>query len=146
MTGRLLLYLHLIGVIMWLGPSVGAWLMYRQARKHGLGIQGVRWLEQVIRVEHIGLALLLAAGLSMLLYYRVWPLPAWLLWKLILVAAVVVPIEAVDLYISHWWLPRALRGPAPEGALTRFERWLWLAGTPLLLTAGAIGWLAVFKP
>lgn len=144
--GRFLLLFHLIGVIAWLGPSVGAWLMVLQARREGHGIRALEWFERIVRLEHAGLALLLVTGVGMLVFYGLWPPRSWLLWKLGLVVLIVVPIEIGDLYLSHLWLPRALKGPEPEGVATHYERWLWRAGVPLLLTAFAILLLAVFKP
>lgn len=139
---RLILWLHLLAAIAWIGPSIGAWWVYRHAARAGYAQQAIRWFEKVMVAEHVALLVLGGTGLVLVSGYGWWPLPAWLVWKLGLVALVVVPIEGIDLLLAHFWLPKH----RDDAGLKIFDRWLWGAGVPLMLAIACILMLAVVRP
>jgi len=156
----LLKLLHLGGLILWLGPSGGAWLLIQVAKRR-MDPRGREYAElyhdfvRFFPVEHFGLLLLLGSGLGMLFIYGTGALDwAWLKWKLILVLGVIVPIEIGDIWYGHFRLPRWFRSPGRDAELKRggsdLERYEnrfvpWTLPI-LLLAVVAIMWLAVARP
>lgn len=139
--------MHLAALAAWLGGTLGAWLVYRAAaREEGLAPRALGWLARALRVAHGGLALAILAGVAVMVHERIWPPPNWLLWKLVLVGALVVPLESVNIFIFHGWLARDAAEAPPEETLGRLRRWLALAVPILVLAVLAIGLLAVLKP
>lgn len=145
MTGGVLKLLHLVGVILWLGSTIGAWVSYTAAVREGQGARAAVWLERAIRVEHVGLGIAIASGVGLLFFYGYWPPSGWILWKLVIFVAVVLPFEIADLWIAHVWLPRAL-GTDPDRARARIDQWILVGGAPVLLAAIAILALATIRP
>jgi len=105
-------FLHLGGLILWLGPSGGAWLLLQLAKRR-LDPQGAEY-QSLYRdflpffwVEHFGLAMLLGSGIFLLSLYGFPALEwTWLRAKLMLVLFVIVPIEILDIWFGHIRLPR----------------------------------------
>ncbi len=145
--GRIWLCVHLAALAVWLGGSLGAWLVWRQAaRAPGLAPASLGWLSRALRVTHGALAVAVIAGVAVMVHERIWPPPNWLLWKLVLVGILVIPLESVNAFIFHGWLARdAAEAPVPE-TLGRLRKWLFLALPVLLAALLAIGVLAVLKP
>jgi hypothetical protein len=152
--------IHLCGLILWLGPSGGAWLLL-QLVKRRLDPQSAEY-QALYRdflpffwVEHFGLIMLLGSGVWLLSLYG---LPAldwtWLRIKLVLVLCVIVPIEIIDIWFGHVRLPRWFSsgrvGTGVKGELDAYEayeRRFVPVSLPLLLTAVVvILWLAVARP
>jgi hypothetical protein len=113
---------------------------------------------QVVWVEHAGLLMALASGLWMLHALGLdWDTAvgarsaAWLRWKLLLVALVVVPFEAWDAWLSHVHLPRLLK-TEPEGsprlqrAWRHHDRLMWAGAWILVIVIPAILILAKLRP
>lgn len=164
------LYLHVIGVVAWSGPAVGAgwiwlvaWLRRRRTPDDPQAIALERFVRErflfVVAIEHVGFALLIASGLLRLysLGMLEWQLtfgesaPAWLRWKLSLIAIVVVPMEIYDVWLSHLIMPRRLKNAEREpAALLRAERqhdWLLLwGGVVALASIAVILFLATVRP
>jgi len=156
----LLKLLHLGGLILWLGPSGGAWLFLRVARRR-LDPKGKEYLDlyrdflPFFWVEHAGLLLLLGSGTAIVLTYD-YPVFDWF-WlglKLALVLGVILPIEILDISFGHVLLPRWFRRreasgseQKDSGAYKAYERKFVPLTLPLLLiTVIVIMWLAVAKP
>ncbi|MBB6521244.1 DUF2269 domain-containing protein [Pseudoteredinibacter isoporae] len=108
MEYTLIKLLHIGALIMWLGPPLGAWLMLRQARASCQDetrlFEQYRLFYRLIALEHIALAFLLGSGLWMASEYSLWSAP-WLQQKLILVFAVLLPIELLDIILANVLLP-----------------------------------------
>jgi len=156
----LLKLLHIGGLILWLGPSGGAWLLIQVAKRRmdphsreyaDLYQDFVRFFP----VEHLGLLLLLGSGVGLLSLYGLSALSwTWLQWKLGIVLGVIVPIEIGDIWYGHFRLPRWFRS-LPRDAdlkrsgneLERYENHFVPLTLPILLAAVvAILWLAVARP
>lgn len=143
---RAWLLAHLLGVILWVGGSAGAWAAYLSARRSGARAEALGWLSRALRVSHAGFLLALSGGTGLAVHLRLWPLPDWLMWKLTILGVLAVPLECANAWIVHAWLPGDLRGEAAAGTLARFERWSRLS-VPLALLAGlAAVALAVWRP
>ncbi|NIW85709.1 MAG: DUF2269 family protein [Gammaproteobacteria bacterium] len=152
---------HLSALVIWLGPSGGAWMVLALERRecgdpsvasHYLycGFLRLLWL------QHVGVLVLLGSGLLLLHLHGFAPLEyRWLQIKLLLVFLVILPIELADTWLGHARLPRvfAAREPGtpytPEElrALRFYRRYFVPIGLALLLpTVVLIMWLAVAKP
>jgi uncharacterized membrane protein len=110
--------LHLFGLLLWIGPSLGGYFMLRSAQRTGdaklIGWVRARW-QTILIVEHLGLLLTLAAGLA-----RAWSLgwlpdpPVWLTLKLLLIGVAVIPLELLDVFVAHFWVRPALGRGGPD--------------------------------
>jgi len=152
--------LHLGGLILWLGPSGGAWLLLQLAKRR-LDPQSAEY-QALYRdflpffwVEHFGLFILLGSGVLLLSLYGPPALDwTWLRIKLVLVLCVIVPIEVLDIWFGHVRLPRWFAsdnaGSERKGgsdAYKAYERRFVPVSLPLLLTTVVvILWLAVARP
>jgi hypothetical protein len=146
--------LHLLGLLLWIGPTLGGYFILRAARGTG-DPKLVAWVRRpyqtLLAVEHFGLLLVLASGLG-----RAWTLgwladpPAWLWLKLLLVGLVVVPVELADIWIGHFLAGPALAGvrpsPAPARHLRLQDRFAAYSAAPLAATLLLIVFLVVWKP
>jgi hypothetical protein len=153
--------LHLGALVLWLGPSGGAWLVLMLARRR-LGEPGVvthymyRGFLQMLWFEHLGLLLMLGSGALLLSMYGLSALGmTWLRLKLLLVLAVIIPIEIADMWFSHRRLPEMFATRRPDAPYTREElrlltlyhyRFTPIALPLLLATIITIMWLALAKP
>lgn len=152
--------LHLGGLILWLGPSGGAWLLLQLAKRR-LDTQSAEY-QALYRdflpffwVEHFGLFMLLGSGFFMLSLYGLSILDwTWLRIKLLLVLCVIVPIEILDIWFGHIRLPQYFLSDKADtkvkkeaNAYNDYERKFVPVSLPLLLIAVVIIlWLAVARP
>ncbi len=120
---RTLLFLHMLAVIAYLGPSLGGSFVFWRARRVGDPAL-VRWaLRQAVALynfEHLMLGAVVLTGAG-LLWQGGWALleAPWFRWKLGLVAAVLLPVEAWDVWVVGRVLGPALRETAPGGGRGR---------------------------
>lgn len=155
----LLKTLHIGLLILWIGPTFGAWLMLvdsmRRFPPEDTGMQMQRFFFRLMWLEHLALAGLLLSGMALAWRHGyAAAAPAWLQHKLTLVLLVVLPLEVADVWLGHFKLPRILaraacQGQAPEAqSLLRFyhHRFTPLALAVLPPALLAIMWLAVAKP
>jgi hypothetical protein len=156
----LLKLVHIGGLILWLGPSGGAWLLL-QVVKRRLDPRSEEY-QALYRdflpffwVEHLGLLMLLVSGVMLVIAYGHPALDwTWLRIKLALVVCVIIPIEVVDIWFGHVRLPRWFAGGEPPAAgkasrdaYEAYERKFVPVSLPvLLMTVVVILWLAVAKP
>jgi uncharacterized membrane protein len=152
--------LHIAGLILWLGPSGGAWLLV-QLSKRRLDQQSIEYKAlyrdflKFFWVEHLGLFLLLGSGVLLLSMYGYTALDwTWIRIKLALVLCVLLPIEALDIWFGHVRLPRLFSSPERHTdsrqkmtSLELYERRFVPVSLPILLaTVVVIMWLAIAKP
>lgn len=153
--------LHIGALVLWLGPSGGAWLvLMTERRKSGepnivshhlyAGFLRMLWF------QHLGILLMVGSGLMLLAMYGPGLLEStWLRWKLSLIVAVIIPIELSDMWFSHRLLPGVFAKRQPDAPYTQSERrrlnLYHRRFTPIVLplllaVVVAIMWLAVAKP
>lgn len=153
--------IHLGALVIWLGPSGGAWMVLMLAR-HKAGEPSLvthylyRGFFQMLWLEHVGFFALLASGITLLWMYGFGALDAtWLKLKLAIVIAIILPIEVPDLWFSHRGLPQIFASRRPDAPYTEHEKRLLDAYhrrfvpifLPILLAAVVVVmWLAVAKP
>ncbi|MEJ2382399.1 MAG: DUF2269 family protein [Gammaproteobacteria bacterium] len=151
---------HIGGLILWLGPSGGAWLLLQRAKRRldpsTPEYQALyRDFLPFFWVEHLGLLMLLGSGVLLVIVYGHPALEwTWLRLKLALVLCVIVPIEVVDIWFGHVRLPRwfsrresTVVRKEPYDAYEAYERKFVPVSLPILLVAIVLVlWLAVAKP
>jgi uncharacterized membrane protein len=101
----LLKVVHIGALVLWIGPTLGAWWMLRLA-SHRFGEPGMvsQYLYQafldMLCLEHGACAALLLSGAAMA-WLHGWFGQPWLQVKLLLVLSLVVPLEVVDIWLGH---------------------------------------------
>lgn len=146
---------HIGALVFWVGPSLGAWSLLRFSgaleRYESLvsrALYGV--FIKVIVIEHVAFAILLATGFGLAQFHGFPQTTAdWLGDKLLLITCVLVPLEVIDMALSHWLVPARLRGGSVQ-ATDPVLYWYHHGFTPLALlfvppTLLLILWLAVSK-
>jgi hypothetical protein len=152
--------LHLGGLILWLGPSGGAWLLV-QLSKRRLDQQSIEYNElyrdftKFFWVQHLGLFLLLGSGVLLLSMYGNTALSwTWIQLKIALVLCVLLPIELMDMWFGHIRLPRQFSSQGRNtdsrkkmSSVELYERRFVPISLPILLvTVVVVMWLAIAKP
>lgn len=147
--------LHLITVILWIGPALGAYYFVWRVQKENDPDRAL-WVEKtaerVLVFEHLALAGMIGTGIWMLAASG-WSMAraAWLQNKLYLFCAVLV-FEAFDIYVAHGLFHRLVNSGAKPGG----KEWeeaekvrkilLWMALPIGTFVIPAIFYFAVLKP
>ena len=141
----------------WMGAALAAQaalLRARAAGDPGRELSMRRRVQPLLAVEHLGLAIALAAGFA-LLETRGWGFgrARWLGLKLGLTLFLVLPLEGMHAWVCHAWIARGLRQtPAPpfsrdpERAIGMDDMIRALAAPLLGVGIPLIVWLSVRKP
>ena len=159
MDGEALLYLglkflHLLAVILWIGPPLGAYyfLFRAHASKEEARILWCEALaERVLVAEHLALLALIATGLFMV-QQSAWSMLAmpWLQKKLLAFAGVLA-FEAFDVWFAHRLVKRLIRERVPLSdprwlRAERLRRWLVLTSIPVgAILLPLMIWFAISK-
>lgn len=93
---------HIGALILWLGPSIGAWwvlkVVHRDISYHDRFSHIVhRAFIHMLTLEHIALFVLLGSGVAMALLFQFYT-AAWLQWKVGIILLLIVPLEIADIY------------------------------------------------
>jgi uncharacterized membrane protein len=146
-------FLHVLAVILWIGPPLGAY--YFLFRGHRSGDESrILWCERiaerVLFVEHAALVALIATGLTIVALSD-WALLAvpWLQKKLALFAAVMI-FEIYDIWFAHRFVRRLLDDQVPLDdprwtRAARLRRLLILGAMPVSILIAMIVWFAISK-
>jgi hypothetical protein len=164
-------FVHVAAFVGWAGPAMGAsWFVYAAVwdrRKHpddGERLRRELWVRRqfnrVVALEHLAFATLVVTGL-MLSESVSWAHAgqAWLGWKLLIVFAIFVPMELVDVGLTAWF-QRVMKPGAEEreaeadasGARVRARaarvQDLFMRATipPVMIGIPIVLYLAVVKP
>ncbi len=154
MTYAVVKLVHVLAVILWIGPPVGAYLtLYRAyASKDLVRVRNAeRDVERVLLLEHVAFIVLLASGAGLVLVTDGALLQApWLQKKLWAVAGIVL-FEAFDVYVENIVAKRvfALDDPTTSPhwrAFMKLRIALGIAAIPVALgLVPATLWFAVAK-
>lgn len=118
---------HLGALIFWLGPPLGAWLVFRAVEDGSyepgsLAERVSRVFYLTVIIEHIAFIVLLATGFLMAFKYNLFE-AAWLTQKIYVVFLVVVPLEIADILLGNWVADRASKKLYAGKALRSWERY-----------------------
>lgn len=142
--------LHLIGLVAWLGPSTGGYVLLMLARMRGGSAEALPMLGDYITLVDIeagGLAVLVLSGLALRLLRPAYKDALWLKRKLLIVQYIFIPLEVANLYLCHFVLGGALEGRVGVIRAFLIYDWFSILGAVLLgVTLPAVLILAVFKP
>lgn len=147
--------LHLVAVILWIGPALGAYVFLFAALKERDGAKLLfveRITERILLLEHLALLAVIATGLVMVAAtgWTFFSAP-WLQLKLLAFAGVLV-FELFDIWLAHHVVRRLLVRKIPLDApeWSRADRWrrgLAFAALPVGgILVPAMLYLAVLKP
>jgi hypothetical protein len=142
---------HIIGIVLWLGPSSGGFLMIFFSRLLKQGEVEI-WLRQeylsLIYLETTGLFIIILSGLGMLISSK-WVLltQLWLRIKGFIVVLIFLPLELIQLYLYHEYLKKAFISELGiEEAILLFNRFSVIAFILLAITVPVVLIMGVFKP
>jgi hypothetical protein len=142
--------MHLAGLVLWLGPSTGAYLLIILARReHQSNVEF--WLLReyltLIHLEVLGLLVLLISGTLMRISSPALREARWLKLKLLIVFFFFVPVEAAQLLIYHLVVKKAfLTGKSVAEAVRLFDNFSLAVIAPLVVAIAAVFFLAIFRP
>lgn len=141
---------HLFGLVLWLGPSTGGYVLLIFARAEGRS-HIAWWLfteyVKLVDAEAAGLTLLVVSGLTMLFSTPALKKARWLRYKLMMVFPVFVPLELAHLFIYHIVVFKAFSsGRGMAAAMALYDRFAFVSAVILFMTIPAVFMLAVFKP
>lgn len=131
--------IHIVAMILWIGPPLGAYYIVYQTHRTGDPerlVWAERLAERVLRIEHVAFVFLIGSGVY-ILYCTGWgflSLP-WLRKKLMLFGGVLL-FELFDIWVSHWALKKVLEAPEPHlhpdwPRAERLRFWLAALGVPV---------------
>lgn len=145
--------LHLLAVILWIGPALGAyWTLFAtwQRGDKAAILAAEEDCERVLRLEHIAFGGIIVTGVAMLSVMDFALVQTqWMQQKLGLFG-VILAFELFDMWVGHRVLPRALTSvdafdsPAGQAAL-RARVWVMRLAIPVGACILAVVWLAVSK-
>ncbi len=150
---------HIISLIFWLGPSLGAWWILRSTT-HRFGEPSITsqflYLAflRITWIEHAALFMLISTGLALAFISNSYT-EDWFILKALLITTIILPIELVDVWFCHIKLPGIfnLRHPSrpyadmEKSLLTLYHhRFIPLAIAIIPIVILTIFWLVFTKP
>lgn len=143
-------FIHLAGLVLWLGPSTGAYLLIMLARAGERGSIELWLMEEYLNLLHLevfGLVLLIISGTIMRLSSPPLAQAYWLKLKLFIVFLFFVPVEAAQYLLYHLVVKKAFAtGASIPAAVKLFDNFSVAIIAPLAAAIAAVFFLAVFKP
>lgn len=102
---------HLGALIFWLGPPIGAWLVFKYVNfdtspANPVAAKVSRVFFFTVILEHIAFVFLLATGFTLAYRYQMFG-AEWLNQKLYLLFLIILPLEIADVYLGNWVAARA---------------------------------------
>jgi uncharacterized membrane protein len=144
---------HLLALVVWIGPPLGAYFLLAMAWREG-DDERITWTERlterVLRVEHGALVVWLGSGVALLwLSDWAWLSAPWMHAKLALVG-VVLAFEVFDIWHAHVLSRRVFEADDPRAhphhaRMVRSRLWLIRLALVLGLVIPLVFWLAVYK-
>lgn len=156
-------FVHVLSATLWLWSTAVAFMYFvvpvmqhwRRSPEDAELIELRNWVlerfDQGVVMEHVAFPLLVISGLLMLFVGSWTTASSWLVLKLAIVIAIMMPIEIVDYYLTHFGGNKRLK--RDSGDMEGYEKaiefhWKFLmATTPAVIVFGmSILYLAVVKP
>lgn len=156
-------FFHVVSVMLWAGSAIGAFWFVFVARKERLNsgnkdeelVRRDDWVRHhfnnILKIEHIAFPLVIATGLGMILLAD-WDISSgWLFWKLGIVVLIIIPMEIIDTWLSHFYVPPTINNKndsitAYNKAIVVQENFLKIATPTVAITIPAIMFMAITKP
>lgn len=137
---------HIGALILWLGPALGAWLVFKAVEKEEISpvTEKVnRVFFAMITIEHIAFVVLLATGFMMAMtagWFSAGMSGApWLSQKLMVIGLIIIPLEIVDLVLGNWLALKASNSMYSGEAINQKQkRWLEIYHGPFTKLAIAL--------
>ena len=143
-------FIHLAGLVLWLGPSTGAYMLIIFARAGEQSSIELWLLEEYLKLiylELFGFVLLIISGTTMRLSSPPLAHAYWLRLKLFIVFLFFVPVEAAQLLIYQLVVKKAfVTGNSIPEAVRLFDNFSIAIIAPLAAAIAAVFLLAIFKP
>lgn len=150
--------LHVGALILWLGPSLGAWWLLRGLRKiysdyHEVVVLSHKLFVSVLIIEHLAFAVLLISGVVLAITFHFFSHP-WLQWKLIIIGLLILPLEILDVYWGNIKLSRVLKSgglnkesSSYTSVLSMYHTWLTNSAIIIMpVSVITIFYLVIAKP
>lgn len=156
-------FIHLFFVMMWAMSAVGAYIFYLRSTIYELEgnpddeslqerlIWAYEQFDKTVILEHVAFPIVLFTG-ALMFFGSGWSLAnQWLLVKLTIVILVFIPMEVIDIWISHVVGPRISKRRVEEPVKWDLGRAMHLkflrVTSPIVrLTVPAVVFLAIVKP
>ena len=148
MSYELLKTIHLVSLILWIGPAIGAYFMADYGKQNA-GATYKDWpekaLEKVLRLEHISFLILLLSGLLLLSHHglELWNAP-WFKNKVILLVFIVL-FEIYDSWLHHYYIRKFADTAGYDSKIGFHKKVLTIASVPVILGIIWVIRLAVYK-
>lgn len=143
-------FFHISGLILWLGPSTGGYALFLLARyqgQHDIALWVLREYLKLVDFEALGLAALIASGLTMRSIDPKLSGARWLKRKLRIVFPVFVPLEVAHLFICRIIVKKAfLTGQSIPEAVALYDKFSIIAFFILVVAVPVVFRLAIFRP
>lgn len=140
---------HLAGLILWLGPSTGGYILLLLANHSG-NPEIISWIYKeyinLIYIETLGLVILLTTGFTMRHTAPELKKAGWLKRKLLIVFLLFIPFELAQLYIYLSVVLPAIERGELQNAIRIFGRFSLISAITLALTIPTVFYLAVLRP
>lgn len=145
--------LHLLAVILWIGPALGGYIVLARvwARQEATAIRLAEAdCESVLKLEHAAFLALVATGITLLATADFALIQTeWMRRKIAIFAAIAL-FECFDIWVSHVVIPRALQAAGgvdgPDWKRAAYLRtWLIRLSIPVGMGIVTILWTAVTK-
>ncbi|MBI5642346.1 MAG: hypothetical protein HY954_02605 [Deltaproteobacteria bacterium] len=142
--------MHIFGLITWLGPSTGGYLLFLLARyekESGTVIWIFDKYINLVYLEGLGLLILLLSGYMMRDAEPELRHAHWLKRKLLIVFLIFVPFELAHLYLYNFIVKEVFfKGIGITETLLFYDKLAIAATFALLVAVPAVFWLSIFRP
>lgn len=132
MEYSILKLIHLGALILWLGPAFGAWIVLKfitSEQPNSTTAKVNQAFFTMITLEHVAFIALLASGFLMA-HTAGWFASPWLSQKLMIVGAIIIPLEIIDIVLGNWLAAKASAKLSLGTASPKQVRWLALYHGP----------------
>ena len=156
-------FFHLVFVMLWAGSAIGAFWFVLISRKERMDcddnddelVRRDDWVRHhfnnVLKIEHIAFPLVILSGISLIMLAN-WDISSgWLYWKLGIVVLIIIPMEIIDTWLSHFYVPPTISNKkqglaAYNKAIVVQENFLKIATPTVAITIPTIMYMAITKP
>jgi hypothetical protein len=148
MSIQFLTALHILFVILWIGPAAGGYYMsYYAWRKEGLTYQDwpEKALEHILRLEHISFLGIMLTGFFLFQKSKGGLLETeWFPMKMGIVLFILL-FEIYDSWLHHYYIKKNAADPLIKSQIYFHKRVLGFISIPVFIGIGVVLRLAIYK-